>query len=109
RNPEIAIQRNRAAYRLLLQPRHEEAQLLWRPVYVGGAAEPCLATIGRKGRLQHGGSAEDLGRVLRLLQGSAEKAAGAGRAQGLWHRVPAEHDRQRLQPAVRLFSDRLWR
>src|SRR6202035_4454017 len=108
-NSEIAIQRNRAAHRLLLQPRHQKTQLLRGPVYTGRAPQSCLATIGREGRLQYGGSAEDLGCLLRFLQGSAKKAARAGRAQGLWHRVSIEYDWQRLQPAVRLFPDRLWR
>ena len=42
-------------------------------------AEPCLAAAGREGRLQDGGHPEDLGCLLRFLQGRAEEIARPGR------------------------------
>ena len=65
--------------RLLLQQRREKAQLLRRALYHRGIAEPCLAAAGREGRLQDRGYPEDLGCLLRFLQGGAEEAARPGR------------------------------
>jgi hypothetical protein len=53
----------------------EKTQLLRRALYECGAAEPCLEVAGREGGVQDRGYAEDLGRLLRFLQGGAEEAA----------------------------------
>ena len=50
-------------------------------------AEPYLAAAGREGGLQDRGHPEDLGRLLRLLQGRAEEIARPGHAQRLRPRV----------------------
>ena len=79
RNAKVAIHRDRAAHGLLLQQRREEAQLLRRALYSRVPTEPYLAATGREGRLHDGGPAEDLGCLLRFLQGGAEEIARPGR------------------------------
>ena len=69
------VHRDRAAHGPLLQQYREEAQLLRCALYRRRFDEPYLAAAGRKGRLFTGGPAEDLGCLLRLLQGGAEKYA----------------------------------
>ena len=71
--------------------------------------EPCLAAAGREGGLQDGGYPEDLGCLLRFLQGGAEEIARPRRAQRLRPRAQRDDQRQRPQQRVQLFPDRLWR
>ncbi len=95
RHAEGGVHRGRAAFGQLLQQRHEETQLLPGPVPDGIAAEPHLAVAGREGRLQDRGHPQDLGRLLRLLPGRADKVTRAGHAQRLRSRVSGDHPRQR--------------
>ena len=109
RDAKRRVHRNRAAVSLLLQQRRKEAQLLRRTLSVGGVAEPCLEVAGREGGLQDRGHAKDLGRLLRFLQGWAEKASQPGPAQCLWARFPGDDQWRRPQRHVQLFPDCLWR
>ena len=85
------IHRDRAAHGPLLQQCREEAQLLRCALYRRRFDEPYLAAAGREGRLPDGGPAEDLGCLLRFLQGGAEETARPGHAQCLWPWFSAKH------------------
>ena len=100
-------QRDRDAELQLLQQRHEAARLLPCAGQAGVRAVPYLGRPGQQGRLQAVGRAEDLGRVLGLLQADAEGAARQGDAQALCH-GPADHHRrtERRQRPVHAFHDR---
>ena len=75
RHPEGQVPSHGAAGVALLQQRHQAAQLHLRADQVRRAAVPRLELDGRKGRLQAERRAQDLGRVLGLLQADAEEAA----------------------------------
>ena len=76
----------------LLQQRHQAARLHLRADQMRRAAVPRLELDGREGRLQAQRRAQDLGRVLGLLQADAEEAA-RDPAQRLRSRPAADHQR----------------
>jgi hypothetical protein len=63
---------------LLLQQCREAAQLLWCALHQRSTPEPYLAAAGREGRLYDGRPTENLGRLLRFLQGCAKEIACPG-------------------------------
>src|SRR6266446_10818653 len=97
------IHRDRAAHGQLLQQCREETQRLRCTLYGRCVYQPCLAVAGSEGRLQNGGHPEELGCLLRFLQGRAERSAQAGHAPRLWPWVPGDHQRRRLQLLLQQF------
>ena len=72
------VHRHRAAHGQLLQQCREKAQHLRRALYDRRVHQPHLAAAGRKGGLQDRRHPEDLGCLLRFLQGGAEEIARQG-------------------------------
>ena len=110
RDAEGAIQRNRADRGPMLQQRHQEARLLWRAVSRGA----CVPNHIWKSLVEKAGfKMEDIPKTwdayFDFFKERAKEAARAGRAQGLWARLPGHRQRRRSQQHVQLFPDRLWR
>ena len=91
----------------LLQQRHQAAELLSGAGQAGGRAVPHLGRPRRQSRLKLSRRAEDLGRVLGLLQAGADRAARQRHAQAVCSGLADHHGRtERRQRPVRPFPDR---